>query len=591
MVKFSRLKKSRKPDRFMNMKKILLTGIVGCSLGASAQTLQDAITKTDNERFEAASSDFKTLLAKEPNNGTLYFYYGDNMFKKGELDSAGLLFNKGIEVNATAPLNYVGLGKVLLTKNNVNDAKAQFFKATSMAQNKNAEVHRKIAEAWLVTDSKNADEAINQANMAIKLEPKNPENYILLGDAQLEKNPTDGSLPIKSYQMATILNPKSTKGILREGKLYQRGRNYQLALDKYKAAEAIESTFAPAYREKAELFSLAGKPAQAIENWKKYLELNNSDYARYRYMSALYSNKQYSDAVGEYESLKSKGFSSVYFERIAGYSYHDMGDKTDKEAYTKGLTAINKFFEMAGPKFNYLPTDYKYKGLLLAKSGKDSLGAIELDKAVQMDAKLQGEIGTELAKLCMKAKKYPCVIANLEKKDANDPKSLDNSDLFDFGRAYYFSGTGKLKEANELKDAKLKAAKEAEAIPFFVKADSAFSRLCVKNPSWPVAHMWRGRTNAYLDPKNEKDLTKMHYEKMLSVVKPEEKTGTYKNNVIEALEYLGYYYVSKKDKTNADATWNQVKELDPANQKQKDYFAPPKPQPAPKGGTKPAGKK
>ena len=56
-----------------------------------------------------------------------------------------------------------------------------------------------------------------------------------MGDAQLEKNPTDGSGPIKSYKTATTLNPKSVKGILREGKLYQRGRNYQLALDKYKA--------------------------------------------------------------------------------------------------------------------------------------------------------------------------------------------------------------------------------------------------------------------------------------------------------------------------------------------------------------------
>lgn len=569
------------------MKYTLLMSAAVLSLNSFAQTLAEAITKTDNERFEAAASDYKALLAKEPNNGAIYFYYGENFFKKGEIDSANIMYLKGAEVNATAALNYVGLGKVLLTKNNVNDAKAQFFKATSMVQNKNAEVHRRISEAWLATDNKNPDEAINQANLAIKLEPKNSDNYILLGDAQLEKNPTDGSLPIKSYQMASSLNPKSARGILREGKLYQRGRNYQLALDKYKAAEAIEGTFAPAYREKAELFFLAGQPAKSIENWKKYLELNNSNYARYRYMSALYNNKQYSDAVMEYEGLKAKNFSSLYFERIAGYSYHDMGDKTDKEAYNKGFVAINKFFEMAGPKFNYLPTDYKYRGLLLAKSGKDSLGLIDLDKAIQMDNKLAGEIGSELAKICMKAKKYPCVIANLEKKATTEAKGLDANDFFDLGRAYYFSGTAKLKEAAEIKDAKQKAAKEDEAKAFFIKADTAFSGLCQKSPAWPLGPMWRGRANSYLDPKNEKDLTKMHYEKMISLVKPEERTTTYKNNMIEAYEYLGYYYVTKKDKANADTTWNMVKELDPNNQKQKDYFAPPK---APQGGTKPGPK-
>jgi len=46
---------------------------------------------------------------------------------------------------------------------------------------------------------------------------------------------------------------------LRAGKLYQRGRNYQLALDLYKKAEGIDPTFAPAYREKAELYHLAGQ--------------------------------------------------------------------------------------------------------------------------------------------------------------------------------------------------------------------------------------------------------------------------------------------------------------------------------------------
>jgi tetratricopeptide (TPR) repeat protein len=103
------------------------------------------------------------------------------------------------------------------------------------------------------------------ANSAIKLESKNPENYILLGDAQLEKNPSDGSAPVKSYQQASSLNPKSTKGILREGKLYQRGRNYQLALDYYKKAMGIDPSYAPAYREIAELYSLAGQPARGAE--------------------------------------------------------------------------------------------------------------------------------------------------------------------------------------------------------------------------------------------------------------------------------------------------------------------------------------
>lgn len=542
-----------------------------------AQTLQQAITKTENERYEAAATDFKSLIAQEANKGEYYFYYGENFFNKGDLDSANMLYQKGAELNPTNPLNYVGLGKVLLMQGKEADAKTQFFKAASLGANKNTEVMRKTAEAYLASDTyKNPDEAINLANAALKLEPKNPENYILLGDAQLEKNPTDGSAPIKNYQKATELNPKSAKGILREGKLYQRGRNYQLALEKYKAAEAIDNTFAPAYREIAELYFLAGQNAKSIENWKKYLELNNSNYARYRYMSALYKNKQYAEAVVEAENLNKLGYSNLYIQRLAGYSYAEMGDKTDKDAYNKGLVAITKFFEMAGPGFKYLPSDYKYKGILLSKTGKDSLGVVEIEKAIAIDREANCELWGEVARIWMKGKNYSKSITAFEKKQGC-AKGLSGQDNSDLGRAYYFSGGAILREASVLKDAKAKVAKEAEAVPFLIKADSSFSKVTQTAPNFASGYFWRARVNTQLDPTNEKGLAKPYFEKGLSLVKPEEKTGAYKTNVIESYEYLGGYYTQiAKDNEKAKEFWTLLKEVDPNNAKANAFLNPKK---------------
>ena len=567
------------------MKKTILLSAIAFTGILNAQTLQEAVVKTDNERFSAAASDFRALITKDPAKGENYFYFGDNFFKKGDADSANVFYSKGAEANATYPLNYVGLGKVLLSKGNVADAKTQFYKAAALGANKNAELFRKIAEAWLATDSKNADEAILQINNAIKLEPKNAENYIILGDAQLEKNPTDGSGPIKSYKMATTLNPKSVKGILREGKLYQRGRNYQLALDKYKEAIAIDPTYAPAYREIAEVYSLYSQPAKAIENWKKYLELNNSDDARYRFMSALFSNKQYPEAITEYEGLKKQGFANLYLERLAGYSYTEVGNKVDTSSYTKGLKAMNKFFEMAGPNFKYLYNDYKYKGLLLARTGKDSLGVIEMEKAIALDPSASGEMNSEIANIYMKAKKYDKAIKVFERKMNGDTKNLNNNDYFSLGRAYYFSGGNIQRDAIAMKDVKAKDKKMAEALPLFVGSDSAFSKLTQLSPTWPVGFFWRGKANVQLDPTNEKGLAKPYFEKALTLLKPEEKsTPTYKNNVIEALEYLGGYSISvAKDKAKADEYWKAVQELDPNNAKAKIYFNPPKQAPKPAG--------
>ena len=567
------------------MKKTILLSAIAFTGILNAQTLQEAVVKIDNERFSAAASDFRALITKNPAKGENYFYYGENFFKKGDADSANIFYSKGAEANATYPLNYVGLGKVLLSKGNVADAKTQFYKAAALGANKNAELFRKIAEAWLATDSKNADEAIIQINNAIKLEPKNAENYIILGDAQLEKNPTDGSGPIKSYKTATTLNPKSVKGILREGKLYQRGRNYQLALDKYKEAIAIDPTYAPAYREIAEVYSLYSQPAKAIENWKKYLELNNSDDARYRFMSALFSNKQYPEAITEYEGLKKQGFANLYLERLAGYSYTEVGNKVDTSSYTKGLKAMNKFFEMAGPNFKYLYNDYKYKGLLLARTGKDSLGVIEMEKAIALDPSASGEMNSEIANIYMKAKKYDKAIKAFERKMNGDTKNLNNNDYFSLGRAYYFSGGNIQRDAIAMKDVKAKDKKMAEALPFFVGSDSAFSKLTQLSPTWPVGFFWRGKANVQLDPTNEKGLAKPYFEKALTLLKPEEKsTPTYKNNVIEALEYLGGYSIGvAKDKAKADEYWKAVQELDPNNAKAKIYFNPPKQAPKPAG--------
>ncbi len=535
------------------MKKITLISTAIILANTSfAQTLQEAITKTDNERFELGGNYFRAIIAREPNKGENYFYCGENYFKKGDMDSANIFYQKGVELNATNPLNYVGLGKVLWYSGKQAEAKAQLFKASTLGANKNAEVMRKTAEIYIEAEQKSLDEAINLLNAAIKLEPKNQDSYLLMGDALLEKNPTDGGPAVKNYNKATELNPTSPKGDLRSGKLYQRGQNYQLALDLYKKAQAIDPNYAPAYREKAELYYKAGQKANAVESYKKYLELNNSLDARERYASFLFSNKQYTEAIGELENLQKAGNTKFYLDRMLGYSYAELGNVTDKEAYNKGLSSITKFFEKTStvPNFKYVATDYKYKGILLAKTGKDSLGVIEMEKAAQMDPKLAGEITNEIAKSYMKAKKYDKAIATFEKKMAGDPKNLSGQDYFEMGRAYYFGP----------KD--------------FVKADTCFSKVTQAIPTFATAYFWRGKANVQQDLKNEKWLAKPHYEKALTLVKPEERAGV-KLNVIEACEYLGYHYLVMKDNAKSKEYFTIIKELDPNNKKQIDFFKSP----------------
>jgi TPR repeat protein len=87
--------------------------------------------------------------------------------------------------------------------------------------------------------------------------------------------------------------------------------------------------------------------------------------------------------------------------------------------------------------------------------------------------------------------------------------------------------------------------------------------------------LWRARTNFQLDPKNEKWMALPYYQKVIELVKVEERAqGGNKAMVIEAAKYLGEYYTKStaKDIAKAKEYYTIVKELDPADKQAADFF-------------------
>jgi len=528
----------------MIMRKAFLTAFASFMFSTVlfAQTLKDAVKLTDNEQFENADAIYKRLIASEPNNGDNYFYYGENYFKNEQLESAKAMYTKGVEVNANNPLNYVGLGKISWYTNNAADANANFFKAKTLSLSKNAIVLIKIAEVLIKAEVKNLPEAIKLLDMAIKLDPKNPEAYILMGDALLEQNPGSGGTAIANYEKATQLDKSSVKAILRTGQLWARARNYTEALKEYKKASNIDSTYAPAYREKAEIYFRAGQYQNAVAQYQKYLSLNNNISAKTRYAGFLYQAKQYKEAITQGMEVYKVDSSNVYLFRYLGYSYYENAE------YPNGVIKMESFFRRAAADkdVKVIPQDHEIYGKLLAKTGKDSLGVIQLVKAYELDSakkELFGDIGASY----LKAKKYTEAIESYNKKIASGKANAN--DYFGLGRSYYF-----------LKD--------------FVNADSAFVKITRSNPELPLGYVWRAKANVQLDPKTDKGLAKPHYEAFISKVKPEEVEKN-KKDLIDANVYLGYYYVLKKDYATAKPYYQKLKELDPNNKQQKEFFNSP----------------
>jgi len=510
--------------------------------GLFAQTLSEAIKKTENERYADALIDFKALVAKEPTNGDVYFYYGDCYFEKGEVDSAILVWNKGYEMDKLTPMPFIGKFRVLWLKGDKTGAQAEVLKAMELTKGKKtnikrAEVIRGIAEMYIESENKDLDQALTLLQEAITKDPSNGDNYLLQGDALYAKTPQDASPAIKSYNIVLDINKNSPRGKLRVANIYQAAQNYDDANKIYKEAIAIDSTFAPAYRERAEMFMRFDKMKLAIQDWKKYLALNSNVESRYRYANAMFAAKQYCEVIGEVNTINQAGFRNFYTERMLAGSYSECQDYKGAAQY--GLDASDRFFTLV-PAANINFIDYKIRGSLLMKLGQDSLGLLEWERAAGMNENAAKELTLEIAKSYYKMKKYDKAIEMYLKRQALVELTL--AEVYNLGQCYYAGPKN------------------------FIEADTLFGKVAAMSPNYAPAYLWRARSNYQMDLQNELWLAKPHYAKVLEVVVGDDrKKDTNKKMVIESARYMGNYYASsaEKDKTKVLDYFQIVYGLDP----------------------------
>ncbi|MFM1915786.1 MAG: hypothetical protein RLZZ531_1455 [Bacteroidota bacterium] len=522
------------------MKTLFLIGATFLSSLTFGQTLKDAIYKTDNERYVDALKDFAALAKADPTNGEIYFYYGDCYFDKGLVDSAKMMWNKSFEVDKLRALPFVAAGRVLWLNGKRVDAKLEFDKALALTKKdkiKRAEVIRGMAKIFIKSENKDYDQALLLLEEAISKDPKNEDNLLLKGDALYAKTPDNASLAIKSYLAVLDINPKSARGVVRVAKIYQAAQNQEKANEMYKQAKQIDSTYAPAYRANAELNMLFGKKKAAIDDWQKYLKLNNNLEARYLYTTALFNAKQYCEAITEVNYLNANNLTNFYTERMLAFSYLECNP--DSTTLKTGLEASNRFFAIVPANMvSYL--DYKTRGALFIKLGKDSLGLLEYEKAIGINEIAAKELTSEVASLYFKSKKFDKAIEYFTMR--SKLMTLNSAEEYQLGKAI-FAGP---------KD--------------YALADSAFVRVTKLSPTYVPAYYWRARSNYKMDSNNERWAAQPYYEKVVELVKPDERATTAnKAMMLESCRYLCDYYAksSAKDLAKTKSYYEIILQIDP----------------------------
>lgn len=510
------------------MKRVVLAGMLLSAVTGYSQTLKDAMQSTENERYEKATSAFKALIAKDPTNAENYFYFGENYFYSDNSDSALLMYKKGIELNPKFPLNHVGYGKILWIDGKETEAKAMFDKTVASFEERGnrfaaelrGRTHLEIAEALIYNDKKDADVALSNIEKAIELDPKNPDGYMLKGDALFEKDKRDASEPMKMYKKAAEMDPRSAAPLAKKAYLYYRALNRESAVSTYGEAIALDANYAPAYRGRAEAYYQLKKLDLAIADYKTYLRLNNGNIsARVRYAAFLFLAGKHQDALTEIQDIEKTNPNMILVKRIRGYAEYELGQ------YDKARATLEDYFSKQTEN-KFIWSDYDYMGKTLIKVDSDSIAVDFFIRLLRKDPSKR-DVVIDVAANLYKDKKYRTAIrlveatVKLAKPACND---------------WFYLG------------------KSAERLDLFQKADTAYTKYIECNGEVYYGWRWRGGVRAMMDPKTETWAAKDDYIKAIEIA--EKLDSTKFKAAIKDLQYVYFYlgsYYWLKEKNNSMA--------------------------------------
>ena len=537
------------------MKTLLTIGLSCVAFGGFAQ-LQQAIKLTDKEQFEHAAKAFEAIVKASPTNGEAWFYMGENYYANDRTDSAEAAYRKGIDVNSQFPLNYAGLGKVLRGQGKTAEAQQQFARATEVATLKTnkyskqqiAATYREEAEGLLAGSDPDYAAALALVEQAIELYPKDPQAYILKGDALFGRNPRDGSAPLENYKKAMELEPQNAEPLARKAFMYYRANNFTASIEEYNNAIALDPGFAPAWRGRAEAWFKQRDFDKATADMRKYLELNSgSTSARVRNAQFLFLVGKYAESLKEIQALEQEGVQNIVLLRLKAFNLTEEGRFAEADSTLQDYFRKQQVGKVIG-------ADYQYAAKIAQGLGKaqaqaiqagtlatapvpyDSLAGEQYMKAVSLDHSLD-YLYLEAAKAFTDARVYTKAVDAMRMK-VKGPRPEVND--------WYYLGA----MANRAK--------------MFQTADSAWAQYISKQPNIYQGYLYRARAQAGMDTADVKTwAAKPYYEEVIAKMKPEEQ-GRAKADLEEAYNYMGLYYLyssTEMDRAKAKCWFMKVAEL------------------------------
>ncbi len=520
-------------------------------VGGWAQSLSEAEAALERENYDRVLSLCGQILSAKPKELQAYYLQGLAYLGKAqqleEDDPRRLdLIQRGQEAFQVAAAKnpkyayvYIGLAEVERLRKAPDKAREHLAKAEEYGA---AEAKALVDAAKVHTrlgGKASIDKATYLLSKAKTKDPQNPSIYRSLGDLWAVQGVLE--LAIQNYQEAIRLELNNPENHFRLGTAYAKAKSIREAGDAFRKVTELDPSYAPAYRELGELYFIAQKYQQAKEYYQKYVSLRPEMPARVRYATFLYLSKDYKAAIQEIEAIQRDTF-SMTLQRLLGYSLYE------DQQYEPAIKALDVYFQKQVPD-KVIAKDYLYQAKALDKAGRDADAITYYQKAIEKDANLAAEVYPEMANALNTLGRYKEAAEALKKAIEKNP-SLQNH--FALGKIYY------------------KLGQTEKDTTYYHKATEAFTFVVQKKPDLVPAYTELGRCAASLDPESAEGRAKPHYEKVIELSGNE--TQRYKNDLIEAYSYLGYYYYlqgennkSKEAYQKAHEAYKKLQELDPQN--------------------------
>ena len=530
---------------------------------------------------------FEKELASNPEMAN--FYLGQIAYLEQDAQKAEEYYQKGLSANPNSTYNAIGMAKLQLKSNPKGGESALL--AIAKKSKKDVDVLVTVGRAFIAAGMFKQAEKM-QAD-ARKAASKNPAVYILEGDLILASN----NMAIEKtgeaggkYEMATYFDENYPLGYLKTAQIYQR-INSMLATRKLETLLEKNPNYTIAYGMLGKLYAQTGFYDKAIEMFEKYFDAGvySTDdiemYARVNYFSDLYDKAK---------ELVNSGLQNDPNHFVLNrYKTYISAKSKDPN----GLKDAEKFFSLRADT-GYISLDYSMYAMILDNAQRHKEAFAQYDKAISIDPS-NIDIYNDAILAARKRRDFALAATYLktqiEKKAelgrADDPDYADDIiDITALGYDYYSAGSS-ISKAPEMAaeymkeksiidmlvmaDPSLSAAQLAGNVEYFSKAFSLyylqkanemFDALIARIPESYTGHRYKALTQHAINDDTEAGLAKPHYEKVVEILeKVDELTAVNRRALLEAYNYLGYYFYMKNDRDNTILYWGKVLEIDPQN--------------------------